>query len=484
MKITLTRSALRDAVPGLGKVVPTRTNLAVLNCVRFAVTGDCLTATATDLDQTLVYGFDGTNCEGRGEVIVPFAALKELAKGDASDTVTLEQDGDSVIVTNAVGGHAVTTTVPGTDPRDWPESGPEIEVQEAKGFIKAYRRMAPFASIDETRRTLQCVYVDVSGTGDHNATLVATDGRRLCCCNSLKLPVDDEHGVMVPVTKFLLWNGLAEDVMLGVSKTKAGGRVCVRSGPWTYRVKAVDGVYPNWRQVVPNADGIEHRLTFTDADAEAMRKIVPALPGKDGVGIEGGGGRITLRGLDGDRQVRIPLTAGSAYAGSGCSIIVNRQYLLDALGAGFRNFMFADGHSPLLSDDGKGAKHVLMPLRYDGPPKPAEAPDSAAQAQTTANTATDNTTPSEAAVPQPEQQEKQMKQEQNTAPQQQQQSEQTALERLQAAYEVAKTKVRDAQAALADVAAAIRDAVKEERKRSEEVAAVRAGLAKLQSIKV
>jgi prepilin-type processing-associated H-X9-DG protein len=161
---------------------------------------------------------------------------------------------------------------------------------------------------------------------------------------------------------------------------------------------------------------------------------------------------------------------------------VNRQYLLDALGAGFRNFMFADGHSPLLSDDGKGAKHVLMPLRYDGPPRqqPAEAPDAAAQAQTPANTATDNTNPAAAAVPQPEQQEKQMKQEQNTAPQ----PEQTALERLQAAYEVAKGKVRDAQAALADVAAAIRDAVKEERKRSEEVAAVRAGLAKLQSIKV
>ena len=481
MKITFSRGGLRDAVPGLGKVVPTRTNLAVLNCVRFHSDGEGLTATATDLDQTLVYAFAEAQCEGLGEIIVPYAALKELAKGDATDTVTLEHDGDNVIVTNVVGGHAVTTTVTGTDPRDWPESGPEIPVQEAKGFLRAYRRMAPFASVDETRRTLQCVYVDVSGTGDHNATLVATDGRRLCCCNSLKLPVDDEHGVMVPVTKFLLWQGLQEDVMLGVSKTKAGGRVCVKSGNWTYRVKAVDGQYPNWRQVVPNTDGIEHRLTFTDADAQAMTKIVPALPGKDGVGIEGGDGKITLRGLDGDRQVRIPLTAGSEYAGGGCSVIVNRQYLLDALGAGFRNFMFADGHSPLLSDDGKGAKHVLMPLRYDGPPKPAEA--AAAQAQTPANTATDNNTPSEAAVPQPEQQEKQMKQEQNTPPPPQQ-PEQTALERLQAAYEVAKGKVRDAQSALADVAAAIRDAVKEERKRSEEVAAVRAGLAKLQSIKV
>ena len=71
-----------------------------------------------------------------------------------------------------------------------------------------------------------------------------------------------------------------------------------------------------------------------------------------------------------------------------------------------------------------------------------------------------------------------------TKPQAQTAAEPTALEKLQAAYETAKNKVREAQAALADVAVAIRDAVKEDRKRGEEVAAVRAGLAKLQSIKV
>ncbi len=489
MKITLTKAELRNAVAGLAKIIPSRTGIAVLGCVRFYVEGGDLKAQATDLDQTLVFTFDCAECEGQGEIIAGFPLLRELAKGAGTDTVSLEQDRDKVTVTNIVGGHAVTSTAEGMEARDWPESGAEIEVGEAKGFLNAYRRMAPFASVDETRRTLQCVYVDVSGDGEHNATLVACDGKRLCCCNSLKLPVDDEHGVMLPVTKFLLWNGLAEDVQMGVSKTKSGGRVCVKSGPWTYRVKAVDGVYPNWRQVVPVKDGMAHTLTFTDADAEALTKIVPALPGKEAVGIEGGDGRVTLRGQDGDRQVRVPLTAGSAYAGSGCGIIVNRFYLLDMLRAGFRNFMFADQVSPLLSDDGKGAKHVLMPLRYDGPPRqqqPAAATSAAAaqQDQAQADNATDNNTPPAATVPPAEMKEtQQMKQEQNTAPQQQQQ-EMTALERLQAAYDVAKAKVRDAQSALADVAAAIRDAVKEERKRNDEVAAVRAGLAKLQSIKV
>ena len=67
---------------------------------------------------------------------------------------------------------------------------------------------------------------------------------------------------------------------------------------------------------------------------------------------------------------------------------------------------------------------------------------------------------------------------------QQNAQEPTALEKLQASYETAKNKVREAQSALADVAIAIRDAVREDRQRRAEVETVRAGLAKLQSIKV
>jgi hypothetical protein len=187
MKITLTKAELRNAVAGLAKIIPSKTGIAALGCVRFYVEGGDLKAQATDLDQTLVFRFDCAECEGLGEIIAGFPVLRELAKGAGTDTVTLEQDGDKVMVTNSVGGHAVTSTAEGMDPRDWPESGAEIEVGEAKGFLNAYRRMAPFASADETRRTLQCVYVDVGGDGERNATLVATDGKRLCCCNSLKL---------------------------------------------------------------------------------------------------------------------------------------------------------------------------------------------------------------------------------------------------------------------------------------------------------
>ena len=60
----------------------------------------------------------------------------------------------------------------------------------------------------------------------------------------------------------------------------------------------------------------------------------------------------------------------------------------------------------------------------------------------------------------------------------------SSLDRILAAYETAKTAVREANAALAEVAASVREAIKEDRARRKEISDVRAGLAKLQAIRV
>ena len=481
MKMTVTRGELKDLVSGLAKIIPNKNSLAMLGSVRFAIDSGDLTAQATDLDQTAIYRFNCAEAEGEGVIIIPLPLLRDLSKGDGIGRVTLATEGTDVLVTNNVGGHAITRTVPGNDAADWPAAGTEIVTASAAKFLPAYRRMAPFASTDETRRTLCAVYVDVSGSGELNATLVACDGRRLTCCNSMKLPVDDKDGLMVPVTKFLLWNGLSEEAEVGMSKTKDGTRFGLKAGQWTYRVKAVEGVYPNWRQVLPCKDGMEHRMTFTDSDTEALRKILPTFPGTEAVFLDGAAsGTLSVSGRDpGDsKELTIPLTAGSSYKGSGCRFIANRHYLMDALGSGFRNFMFADTMSPLLSEDGKGATHVLMPLRFGSePPKPVPAAQEPAATATTTESAQVT-----APVPETPKENAAMPQENKPAPQPT--AEPTALEKLQAAYDTAKNKVREAQSALADVATAIRDAVKEDRQRRVEIDGVRAGLAKLQSIRV
>ena len=59
-----------------------------------------------------------------------------------------------------------------------------------------------------------------------------------------------------------------------------------------------------------------------------------------------------------------------------------------------------------------------------------------------------------------------------------------SLDRILVSYETAKTAVREANAALVEVATTVREAIKEDRARRKEIADVRAGLAKLQAIRV
>ena len=60
----------------------------------------------------------------------------------------------------------------------------------------------------------------------------------------------------------------------------------------------------------------------------------------------------------------------------------------------------------------------------------------------------------------------------------------TSLDRILSAYELAKDAVRQANTALADVAQCVREAIKDDRARRKEIADVRAGLARLQAIRV
>jgi DNA polymerase III sliding clamp (beta) subunit (PCNA family) len=497
MKISITRGELKLMTAGLSKIIPSRANIAVLGCVRFAVQDGSLTASGTDLDQSARFWFDNAKVEGAGEIIIPFTMMRDMSKGDNSDMITLENEGLDVTVTDNVGGHVVTRTVDGIDPADWPPQGEPIPVGEAQGFLQAYRRLAPFASTDETRRLISSIHVDMSGDGENCATLVATDAKRLTCCNSMKLPNVDKDGIILPVSKFLLWTGLSSDARIGVLKSKTNTQFGLTSGQWSYRTKGIDGVYPNWRQVVPNINEADcHRIAFTDIEVDALRKIVPPFPGGDEIALVGeAGGRLSLCGHDkgSAKEVTVPLVAGSTYAGPGCRVFVNRHYLLDSLNAGFRNFLFASTSSPLVSQDGKGATNVLMPFRVgtetkkvEGQPDPAsqpKIPESQAQSTTT-------TEPAKALKPEPEpkKEETVMKQEKQTTPQAPvtttEPATPTALERAQAAYETAKAFFRDGQNSLTEMATALRDAVREDRQRKSDTEGIRAMLQKLQAMKV
>jgi DNA polymerase-3 subunit beta len=504
MKLTIPRSEIKEAVAGLSRIVSNKTTLPILGCVRFDVNGD-VTAQATDLEQTARFTFVGSTATGTGSMIIPFQTMKELGKGNDKESVEFETSDDlTVTVTNHVGANAVKHPIAGTPADEWPVCPDNIETKPASGFLETYKRLIPFASTDATRCFLNGVFIEVAEKGEHPITMVATDGRRLSLWNTMNLPIS--MSVIVPATKFLAWTGLQvaeQRIGIKTAEVKEGKnakqiRVVVKGfglnvGPWSYDVRTLDGSYPNFRQVIPgDMPGDINRITLTDEDVAALQKILPTFPGantnSEGIDLLAGtDGKLVISGRapDDKKATTLELTGGSRFEGKMPGICVNRNFLLDALGAGFRVFTTMDEMSPLKSADGRGGIHVLMPLRLGTEPITKVEPQPEPAVGETPPPATEPPAPApgaEAGTTEP-MTETEPKTRRRTMPEKQTEpTEPTTLDKALVAVDAARAKLREAGSALTDLTDTLKAAVKEGKAQAAEVEKARATLVKLQAI--
>ena len=475
MKLSIPTTELKNALAGLSKVISTKANLPILSHVRLEVDGKAMTLSGTDLSQVVVYEI---KCDepvtSPLSALIPLESLSSLLKTTNGPALEVEVGKDEVTLVGSVSGQAITRRVAMPDLKDWPVLPARATTLKPVDprFMDHVRQAAVFASGDDSRPLLKAVFLDVQDKACHK--VVATDSRRLTALNSVRLPLS--ASVIVPVTRFLTWGKLAGSPCIGADATS----FTVNIGPWTYTTKVVEGRFPNYNQVVPSYDDAR-TLELSPEDTELLIKALPSLPTYEGSSdavvlcLEPNGARIYSRQDAKAPESAIKL-ASSKHSGRGAFAIgLNREFFREALQAGFRCWEFQDAVSPLLgrlSRDDKFSTHVLMPIRtVDHEVQRAEAPAPAAPP-----------------VPKPIQ--TQEIKEKPVMPKKIDQAAAatteapTSLDRILSAYELAKDAVRQANTALADVAQCVRDAIKEDRARRKEVADVRAGLARLQAIRV
>lgn len=472
MKLSIPTSELKSAVSGLSKVVNQRAPVPILACVRLDAEGQTIRLTGTDISQVAVYEVTVAEpVSAPVSVLIPLAELQAVLKTAQGSEIVIEPGRDAVTITSTVAGQGIARRVETADLKDWPELAVPVDTQPVEsGFLACLRQALTFASPDDSRPLLKAAYLDVSAKIGHR--IVATDSRRLTVLPCGTLPLAES--VIVPSTKFLNWSKLEGETRIGAGK----GVFTLRCGPWTYSAKTVEGQYPRWSQVVPDYGG-DQTLELSEADAAMLITALPGLPTYDNsqeavvLRMEGDAVRVFSRQDSKSPESSIRLEK-SQHTGKGeFSIGLNRAYFREALQAGFRYWEFQDAVSPLLgrlTKADKGAIHVLMPVRtIDAEVQRTEAPAPAAK-------------PVPVPVqPHPIQKETPMPKK-IEAPQPA--AEPGALDKVLVAYEAAREAVQKAHQALADVARSVRDAIREQKAQSREIAEVRAGLAKLQTIRV
>lgn len=278
MTFTVNRKALLDELALLQTVAEVKTTMPVLAYVRFVLSGDLLTLTATNIDVSVV-----TQIQAEGETwggCLPSAALYSLVKLLTDDSLRFTQKENRVEVKAGRAKHLLPL-LPVSD-------FPLVEGLSGDGFslsLPLLTKMIDATAFSALPFVEHLKPSDIKFTG----VSIRAAGRKLEVAASQKVVTGiAEVATDVPDFTILIPQQAAaalrrldgEMVMIGHTE----GVVQFTAGPRTMIVRQLIGQFPQWRQFIPEFPWV---VTMATADMQSAIKRATITMGTDNaVGFE------------------------------------------------------------------------------------------------------------------------------------------------------------------------------------------------------
>ena len=264
----------------------------------------------------------------------------------------------------------------------------KLSAAQSEGFRKALWHTDTASSRDDSRHVLQSVLVSVE-SGE--MTLVATDGRRLHTAKvSGKVDSPDVQIILPTHAVSLLRRSNGQDpIEINVSgktvkkELEVNPLAIITDGNTTIRTKLIEGTYPNYKQVMPDAKGEKLQVEVDrKALGQALNDIEPFLtadpdagdrgPNVDSIKVMISPEGITVRTTSGRkmywREKKVPVV-NVVKKGDKVDMMFNVNFMLDAIkgsDAPMIRLGVTDEMSPITTQDPDGGRYsVLMPLRLN-----------------------------------------------------------------------------------------------------------------------
>jgi DNA polymerase-3 subunit beta len=301
--------------------------------------------------------------EEPGSTTLPIRRLASIIRELDEGKIMVEVDEDDVATVQSGSSYF---KIIGMSVRDFPP----VPVTEGKfcyridqGVLREMLRKTSYAiSQDETRRVLNGVLMAFK---DNKLTMVATDGRRLALVEQeIEFPPEAEAELILPnkaVTELMRLLSNEGDLKVYAQTNQAVFEI----GTTMMSSKLIDGVYPNYRQVIPGACD-ERVVIEREALLSALRRVSVVTTDKSNatrLTFSANQLTISINTPDvGEGRDTLPVK----YAGKEISIIFNPEYVMDPLKNIDDDEVYLemnDGHSPALLKCNVPFLYVLMPLR-------------------------------------------------------------------------------------------------------------------------
>ena len=259
MQLTADRDPLLDALQTAARAISTRTTLPSLGGIMLAAEGGSAVARATDGELSVTVAVTG-EVDGDGQVLLPGRLLADVSRALPQGSVTLSERPEQRDVELIAGTARFHLRLLDADdfPR-LPELGEDAISMPATALAETVDRVARAASRDEVRPILTGIMVSVEGS---TLTMVATDSYRLSVKRTeLEQEVSTPFEANVPARAMReLARVVSQSGVEEVRISLPGNQVVFEAGDVRLSSRLIEGQFPNYRQLLPDAFDHDVRL--------------------------------------------------------------------------------------------------------------------------------------------------------------------------------------------------------------------------------
>jgi DNA polymerase-3 subunit beta len=367
VKLSTSRDSLLAQLQTVSRVASTHTAVQALSGTQIQAADGGVELRATDLEVALRVPLDAS-VDRDGVAVLPARLLLEVVRALPATEVTLElrpAEQDVEIRSGGATFHIRTLRAEDFPPLPEPDREAVVAVP-ASAFVETVQVVARAASRDETRPVLTGILVSASG---QELRMVATDSYRLSVKRTqLESPLEGSFEANVPA------RALQELVRLG--QQAPGDRLAVGVGANQVVVEAdgavlssrlIDGQFPNFQQLLP--DAFEHELRLAgDEFTDVVRRVSLLAQKNAPLRLAFADGEVTVSAQTpdvGEARESLPVP----FKGEPLEIGFNPDFLRDGLES-VSGDVVLKLISPLRpglieSADDSGFLYLIMPIRLN-----------------------------------------------------------------------------------------------------------------------
>jgi len=326
LKATCSRDELTRALGIVSRGVSTRTTVQILAGILLQASGEKLDLAATDMELSLRTSLEA-QVEAEGSVVVPGRLLLELARLLPGEEVSIEHKLEEAAVEVRSG--SATYRLHTYNAEDFPRlpdaaAGDRHEV-DREMLLETVARVSRSASRDESRPVLTGVLMRFE---PGKLVMAATDSYRLSVKETATEGSVPELEAIVPARalgELVRIAQAGEGIELGVHENQ----VVFSTGDALLTTRRIDGQFPNYRQLVPEA--FDHELTLPrDELLDVVRRVAVMAQRNSPLRLRFAEGELTVSAQTqdvGEARESLPVS----FAGEPLEIGFNAEFLRDGV---------------------------------------------------------------------------------------------------------------------------------------------------------